>query len=143
MESWLVKKKLNEAYNITQLRDVKKQEIINNEAVNQLAPGGNNPRTYKQWMTQQNNQRKYDVMSRAHQQQMQQELQEREEAKMGIEAQIQQINQGHQSQGQFQQQYQYTDGDEEDMEDEMDDPSFANPEMEQNDGGYNPLRQKY
>lgn len=52
MESWLVKKKLNEAYNITQLRDVKKQEIINNEAVNQLAPGGNNPKTYKQWMTQ-------------------------------------------------------------------------------------------
>ena len=62
---------------------------------------------------------------------------------MGIEAQIQQINQGHQSQGQFQNQYQYTDGDEEDMEDEMDDPSFANPDMEHNDGGYNPLRQKY
>jgi hypothetical protein len=29
------------------------------------------------------------------------------------------------------------------MEDEMDDPSFANPDMEHNDGGYNPLRQKY
>ena len=67
MESWLVKKKLNEAYNNTQLRDVKKQEFINNEAVNQLAPGGNNPKTYKQWMTQQKNQRKYDVMLRAHQ----------------------------------------------------------------------------
>ena len=28
MEAWLVKKKLNEAYNITQLRDVKRQEQI-------------------------------------------------------------------------------------------------------------------
>ena len=36
MEDWLKKKKLNEAYNIMQMRDHKKQEEIENEAKNQL-----------------------------------------------------------------------------------------------------------
>ncbi len=36
MESWLIKKKLNEAYNITQLRDTKKQQEIEIESKNQL-----------------------------------------------------------------------------------------------------------
>jgi hypothetical protein len=32
MENWLVKKKLNEAYNITQMRDVNRQAAIEQEA---------------------------------------------------------------------------------------------------------------
>jgi hypothetical protein len=32
METWLVKKKLNEAYNISQLRDVNRQDAIEKEA---------------------------------------------------------------------------------------------------------------
>jgi hypothetical protein len=36
MESWLIKKKLNEAYNITQLRDTKKQQEIEIESKSQL-----------------------------------------------------------------------------------------------------------
>ena len=50
MESWLVKKKLNEAYNITQLRDVKRQEQIEQEARDQLN-NNNNVKNYKMWVT--------------------------------------------------------------------------------------------
>jgi hypothetical protein len=50
MEAWLVKKKLNEAYNITQLRDVKRQEQIEQEAQDQLN-NNNNVKNYKMWVT--------------------------------------------------------------------------------------------
>jgi formiminotetrahydrofolate cyclodeaminase len=50
MESWLIKKKLNEAYNITQLRDTKKQQDIEMEAKNQLNQG-KKIKNYKMWLT--------------------------------------------------------------------------------------------
>ena len=54
MEDWLKKKKLNEAYNIMQMRDHKKQEEIENEAKNQLQnQRGGGVKTFKQWMIQQ------------------------------------------------------------------------------------------
>ena len=74
MESWLVKKKLNEAYNITQLRDVKRQEQIEQEARDQLN-NNNNVKNYKMWVTQQSMQDKYSQMERARMIQMQAEAQ--------------------------------------------------------------------
>lgn len=50
MEQWLIKKKLNEAYKVTQLRDDKAQVEIQNEALNQLHQGYE-PKSYKNWLT--------------------------------------------------------------------------------------------
>ena len=79
MENWLVKKKLNEAYNITQLRDVNRQDAIEKEARDQIMHN-NNVKNYKMWMTQQNNQERYLQMERARMMQMQAEQQQSEDA---------------------------------------------------------------
>lgn len=50
MEQWLIKKKLNEAYKVTQLRDDKAQVEIHNEALSQLHHGYE-PKSYKNWLT--------------------------------------------------------------------------------------------
>lgn len=64
MEQWLVKKKLSEAYNIAQLRDVNRQEVIEQEARDQIM-NNNNVKNYKMWLTQQHNQERYLQMERA------------------------------------------------------------------------------
>jgi hypothetical protein len=69
MENWLVKKKLNEAYNITQLRDAGRQEQIEKEAIDQIMHN-NNVKNFKMWMTQQNNQERFLQMERARMMQM-------------------------------------------------------------------------
>ena len=64
MEQWLIKKKLNEAYNVTQLRDNKSQEEIEMEAMQQMNQGFD-PKSYKVWLTQRKNQAKYSEMEKA------------------------------------------------------------------------------
>lgn len=83
MEQWLIKKKLNEAYKITQLRDDQAQMDIQNEALMQLNQGYS-PKSYKTWLTQKSNQAKYSEMERAMIAQYQQEARAQELAQMGI-----------------------------------------------------------
>ena len=86
MESWLTKKKLNEAYKITQLRhDGKRQQDIEQDE-----SMGDNVRDYKMWMQQKSMQERYEHMERARMMQIQMEEQRQEEAKMGIQAQMNQ-----------------------------------------------------
>ena len=88
MEGWLTKKKLNEAYKITQLRhDGKRQhDIEQDESM------GDNVRNYKMWMQQKSMQDRYEQMERARMAQLQMEAQLQEEARMGVQAQINQQN---------------------------------------------------
>ena len=139
MENWLVKKKLNEAYNITQLRDVNRQDAIEKEARDQIMHN-NNVKNYKMWMTQQNNQERYLQMERAGMMQMQAEQQQSEDAQMGIQSQINALNQ----KDIFNQQRQYEmEGYGEEMEMEMgEEEAEMDMQEEMEDLKYNPLRQK-
>lgn len=139
MENWLVKKKLNEAYNITQLRDVNRQDAIEKEARDQIMHN-NNVKNYKMWMTQQNNQERYLQMERARMMQMQAEQQQSEDAQMGIQSQINALNQ----KDIFNQQRQYEmEGYGEEMEMEMgEEEAEMDMQEEMEDLQYNPLRQK-
>lgn len=139
MENWLVKKKLNEAYNITQLRDVNRQDAIEKEARDQIMHN-NNVKNYKMWMTQQNNQERYLQMERARMMQMQAEQQQSEDAQMGIQSQINALNQ----KDIFNQQRQYEmEGYGEEMEMEMgEEEAEMDMQEEMEDLKYNPLRQK-
>jgi len=70
MEQWLVKKKLNEAYKITQLRgDQQRQQTIEAQAKNFDL---NATKSFKQWMRQERFQEEMDNMeiARLHQMQM-------------------------------------------------------------------------
>ena len=69
MEEWLIKKKLNEAYKVSQLRDSKHQQDIDEEARRQINQGYN-PKNFKMWLTQQNNQARYQEMEKMMMQQM-------------------------------------------------------------------------
>ena len=139
MENWLVKKKLNEAYNITQLRDVNRQDAIEKEARDQIMHN-NNVKNYKMWMTQQNNQERYLQMERARMMQMKAEQQQSEDAQMGIQSQINALNQ----KDIFNQQRQYEmEGYGEEMEMEMgEEEAEMDMQEEMEDLKYNPLRQK-
>ena len=64
MEQWLIKKKLNEAYKVSQLRDSQTQQEIEAEALQQMKHGYD-PKNYKMWLTQRRNQAKYSQMERA------------------------------------------------------------------------------
>lgn len=141
METWLVKKKLNEAYNISQLRDVNRQDAIEKEARDQIMHN-NNVKNYKMWMMQQNNQERYLQMERARMMQMQAEQMQSEDAQMGIQSQINALNQ----KDIFNQQRQY---EMEGYQEEMDmGEEQEGEEMEMDMGEemeniqYNPLRQK-
>lgn len=70
MEQWLVKKKLNEAYKITQLRgDQQRQQTIEAQAKNFDL---NATKNFKSWMRQERFQEEMDNMeiARLHQMQM-------------------------------------------------------------------------
>ena len=64
MEEWLIRKKLNEAYKVTQHRNVSRQDEIDREAQDQLARN-NNTKSYKMWMTQRSMQERFEQMERA------------------------------------------------------------------------------
>lgn len=71
MEQWLVNKKLNEAYKITQLRgDIQRQERIEEEARTFHENGTKN---YKQWLSQRNLQEQLNQMELARLHQLQAE----------------------------------------------------------------------
>lgn len=63
MENWLINKKLNEAYQITQLRDDNvHDETVQNDLTSYKR---SNPKGFKQWMTQKSMQERYEQMDRA------------------------------------------------------------------------------
>ena len=64
METWLQKKRLNEAYKITQLRDVRKQTEIDDEAKLEMQRNAQ-PKDFKQWMMQKRMQQRFESMERA------------------------------------------------------------------------------
>ena len=118
MESWLMNKKLNEAYRITQLRDNNQHDEAVRRDMEQHQRS--NAKSYRQWMNHCAMQSQIDDMERAHRMQMEHELMMREEAQRGIQQEINQMD-GY------------------DME------SDDEEEPAQNFGGhqeYNPLRQK-
>ena len=90
MDTWLKNKKLNEAYKVTQLRSDSQLEQEIEQDKHQLQRG--NAKTYKQWMQQTHMQQRYEEIERAHHAQMEADAQMQDEAKMGIQAQINQLS---------------------------------------------------
>lgn len=96
--------------------DVNHSDVIKRDA-DQLTMS--NAKTYNQWIRQRALQEKYEEMERARMAQMEAEARAQEEAKMGIQAQINELN-GY----------------------NMDTGSDEEEEEEANEHQYNPLRQK-